>query len=100
MGRSYCVSEYTIANSSRTDRFVRPFLTGVTTGITRAEKYSKPVIEDRERQIEEHGRDYPGKPVRTLLMNIDDTNSKYLLRTTCWPGLWMKLKEKRLQSQT
>ena len=54
------------------DRFIQPLLTGVTTSIARAEKYLKPVIEDRERQIVEYGRDYPGKPVRVLLMNIDD----------------------------
>ena len=69
MGPGYCAFKHAIAYGGRANRFIRPFLTGVTTGIARAEKYLKPVIEDRERQIKEHGRDYPGKPVRMLLMN-------------------------------
>ncbi|KAG5651328.1 hypothetical protein H0H81_009081 [Sphagnurus paluster] len=46
--------------------FVNRFLTSVPADIDRCIKHLEPIIEERRKNMEEYGKDYPGKPVRML----------------------------------
>ncbi|GJJ07760.1 hypothetical protein Clacol_001965 [Clathrus columnatus] len=64
----------------RTPAFLRPlvarYLTTVSESITIAAKYLGPIIQERQAKIDEHGQDYPEKPVDLLSWLMEDASNE------------------------
>ena len=71
-------------------RLAARYLTGAPKSVERAIRHLRPIIEERQRKIDEYGRDYPDKPVAKTFHDIYDC--LWATRMIFWHGWWTKQK--------